>query len=142
MLPPKVAPIQVVVIPVSQHKEGVLEKASGIRDRLSGLVRVRMDDSDKTPGWKFNEYEMKGVPLRIEIGPKDIEKGQVVLVRRDTREKVFVPMDELETRVPELLDSIHGNLLEKATRLRDEKTYIAVEMSEFTKILETSPGFI
>ncbi|NMA33934.1 MAG: proline--tRNA ligase [Clostridiaceae bacterium] len=142
VLPPKVAPIQVVVIPVSQHKEGVLEKASGIRDRLSGLVRVRMDDSDKTPGWKFNEYEMKGVPLRIEIGPKDIEKGQVVLVRRDTREKVFVPMDELETRVPELLDSIHGNLLEKATRLRDEKTYIAVEMSEFTKILETTPGFI
>lgn len=142
VLPPKVAPIQVVVIPVSQHKEGVLEKASEIRDRLSGLVRVRMDDSDKTPGWKFNEYEMKGVPLRLEIGPKDIEKGQVVLVRRDTREKVFVPMDELEVKVPEVLDSIHRNLLEKAARLRDEKTYIAVEMPEFANILETTPGFI
>ncbi|NLH96690.1 MAG: proline--tRNA ligase [Clostridiaceae bacterium] len=142
VLPPKVAPIQVVVIPISQHKEGVLEKASEITARLSGIVRVRMDDSDKTPGWKFNEYEMKGVPIRLEIGPKDIEKGQVVLVRRDTREKVFVPMDELEARVPELLDAIHKNLLEKATRLRNEKTYTAVEMSEFRRIIETTPGFI
>jgi len=142
VLPPKVAPIQVVVIPISQHKEGVLEKASEITARLSGIVRVRMDDSDKTPGWKFNEYEMKGVPIRLEIGPKDIEKGQVVLVRRDTREKVFVPMDELEARVPELLDVIHKNLLEKATRLRNEKTYTAVEMSEFRRIIETTPGFI
>lgn len=142
VLPPKVAPIQVVVIPISQHKEGVLEKASEITARLSGIVRVRMDDSDKTPGWKFNEYEMKGVPIRLEIGPKDIEKGQVVLVRRDTREKVFVPMDELEARMPELLDVIHKNLLEKATRLRNEKTYTAVEMSEFRRIIETTPGFI
>lgn len=142
VLPPKVAPIQVVVIPISQHKEGVLEKASEITARLSGIVRVRMDDSDKTPGWKFNEYEMKGVPIRLEIGPKDIEKGQVVLVRRDTREKVFVPMDELEAKVPELLDAIHKNLLEKATRLRNEKTYTAVEMSEFRRIIETTPGFI
>lgn len=142
VLPPKVAPIQVVVIPISQHKEGVLEKASEITARLSGIVRVRMDDSDKTPGWKFNEYEMKGVPIRLEIGPKDIEKGQIVLVRRDTREKVFVPMDELEARVPELLDAIHKNLLEKATRLRNEKTYTAVEMSEFRRIIETTPGFI
>ena len=142
VLPPGVAPIQVVVIPVSQHKDGVLEKASEITARLSGIVRVKMDDSDKTPGWKFNEYEMKGVPLRLEIGPKDIEKGQVVLVRRDTREKEFVPMDELEARVAELLDSIHRNLLEKATRLRNEKTYTAVDMSGFAKILETTPGFI
>ncbi|HOQ07728.1 MAG TPA: proline--tRNA ligase [Clostridiales bacterium] len=142
VLPPRVAPIQVIVIPISQHKEGVLEKASEITARLSGIVRARMDDSDKTPGWKFNEYEMKGVPLRLEVGPKDIEKGQVVLVRRDTREKVFVPMDELETRVPELLDEIHKNLLEKATRLRNEKTYTAVEMSEFRRIIETTPGFI
>ncbi len=80
VLPPRVAPVQVVVIPVSQHKEGVLEKASELCNRLSKIARVKMDDSDKTPGWKFSEYEMKGVPIRLEIGPKDIEKGQVVLV--------------------------------------------------------------
>jgi prolyl-tRNA synthetase len=142
VLPPKVAPVQVVVIPVSQHKEGVLEKASEICSRLSGSFRTRMDDSDKSPGWKFSEYEMKGVPVRLEIGPKDIEKGQVVLVRRDTREKVFVPMDELEDRLAELLDSIHRNLLEKATRLRNEKTYTAVDFSQFEKIINTTPGFI
>ena len=142
VLPPRVAPVQVVVIPVSQHKEGVLEKASEICSRLSGSVRVKMDDSDKSPGWKFSEYEMKGVPVRLEIGPKDIEKGQVVLVRRDTREKVFVPIDELEGRIDELLDSIHLNLLDKATKLREEKTFTAVELSQFEEIINATPGFI
>jgi prolyl-tRNA synthetase len=137
-----VAPVQVVVIPVSQHKEGVLEKASELVAGLSKTVRVKMDDSDKSPGWKFSEYEMKGVPIRLEIGPKDIEKGQVVLVRRDTREKSFVPIDELEAKVTELLDSIHNNLLSKAAALRDEKTYTAVEMPEFERIISETPGFI
>ena len=130
------------VIPISQHKEGVLEKASEICSMLSESFRVKMDDSDKSPGWKFSEYEMKGVPIRLEIGPKDIEKGQVVLVRRDTREKVFVPISELNEKVQELLDSIHSNLLRKATESRDEKTYTAFDMDEFEKIINTTPGFI
>jgi prolyl-tRNA synthetase len=142
VLPPRVAPVQVIVIPVSQHKEGVLEKASEICSRLSGVVRAKMDSSDKSPGWKFSEYEMKGVPVRLEIGPKDIEKGQVVLVRRDTGEKIFVPIDEIETKVTELLDSIHDSLLNKAAKLRDEKTYTAVEFSEFERIINQTPGFI
>lgn len=142
VLPPKVAPVQVIVIPVSQHKEGVLEKATAICEGLSEIVRVKMDDSDKSPGWKFSEYEMKGVPIRLEIGPKDIEKGQVVLVRRDTREKLFVPIDELSSRIPELLDSIQKNLLAQATALRDAKTFTAVDMKEFEKIISSTPGFI
>jgi len=142
VLPPKVAPVQVIVIPISQHIEGVLEKASEICNRLSGIVRVKMDDSDKSPGWKFSEYEMKGVPVRLEIGPKDIEKGQVVLVRRDNREKVFVPMDEIETKVPEILDTVQKDLLEKARVLRDEKTFTAFDMDEFERIISETPGFI
>jgi prolyl-tRNA synthetase len=120
----------------------VLEKASELTARLSRIARVKMDDTDKSPGWKFSEYEMKGVPVRLEIGPKDIEKGQVVLVRRDTREKAFVPIEELETRVAELLDSIHANLLGKATALREEKTFTAVELQEFERIINETPGFI
>lgn len=142
VLPPEVAPIQLVVIPVQQHKEGVLEKATEIKERLAKVARVRMDDSDKMPGWKFSEYEMRGVPLRLEIGPKDIEKNQCVLVRRDTREKVFVSLDELETKVPQLLSEIQTALLEKARALRDEKTYSAVTLEEFTQVVENTPGFI
>ncbi|MFR2466255.1 MAG: proline--tRNA ligase, partial [Clostridia bacterium] len=96
VLPPKVAPIQVAIIPIAQHKEGVLEKAREIADRLSETFRVKLDASDQSAGWKFSEYEMKGVPLRLEIGPKDIDKNQCVLVRRDNREKLFVSLHELE----------------------------------------------
>lgn len=142
VLPPKVAPVQLVVIPVQQHKEGVLEKANELYERLSKVVRAKLDDSDKSPGWKFSEHEMKGVPVRLEVGPKDIEKNQVVLVRRDTREKIFVSMDELETKVPELLDEIQTNLFNKAKALRDEKTYTAVNMDEFERIINNTPGFI
>jgi prolyl-tRNA synthetase len=142
VLPPEVAPLQVVVIPVQQHREGVLEKASELKTRLSGAVRVKVDDSDKSPGWKFSEYEMKGVPVRLEIGPKDIEKGQVVLVRRDTGEKRFVSMKGLEKTVIGLLKEIQGNLLEKARLLREQKTYTAGTFDEFEKILDGTPGFI
>ena len=142
VLPPKVAPIQVIVIPVSQHIEGVIEKAAAIKDRLSKIVRVKMDTSDKMPGWKFSEYEMKGVPVRLEIGPKDIAKNQVVLVRRDTREKIFVPIDELETKVKELLDDVQLSLYNKAKERRDEKTYTATTLEEFKEIADTKPGFI
>lgn len=142
VLPPEVAPVQVMVIPISQHKEGVLEKANELKEKLSGKVRVKIDDTDKSPGWKFSEYEMKGIPLRLEIGPKDIEKNQVVLVRRDTREKTFVSMDTLETAVVKLLEDIQNDLLEKARSMREQKTYKAVEMDEFAKIIEETPGFI
>ena len=91
VLPPAVAPIQLVIIPIASHKEGVLDKANELRNKLASVCRVKLDDSDNSAGWKFSEYEMKGVPLRLEIGPKDIEKEQVVLARRDTHEKIFCP---------------------------------------------------
>ncbi|KPU45474.1 proline--tRNA ligase [Oxobacter pfennigii] len=142
VLPPKVAPIQVVIIPISQHVEGVVGKANEIKDRISKIARVKMDTSDKMPGWKFNEYEMKGVPVRLEIGPKDIEKNQVVLVRRDTREKTFVSLDEIETKLPELLEDIQKSLYDKAKSVREEKTYKAADIEELKELAENKPGFI
>lgn len=142
VLPPKVAPTQVVIIPVSQHVEGVLDKANELKDRISKVARVKMDTSDKMPGWKFSEYEMKGVPVRLEVGPKDIEKNQVVLVRRDTREKYFVPMDELEQRITELLEDVHISLYNKAKANREEKSYGALNMDEFKETADKKPGFI
>lgn len=142
VLPPKVAPTQVVIIPIAQHKAGVLEKVAELKAKLEKSFRVKADDTDKSAGWKFSEYEMKGVPLRLEIGPKDIEKNQAVLVRRDTREKIFVSLDELEQKVQELLDEIQENLLKKAAERRDSKTYTAKNMEEFEKILAETSGFI
>jgi prolyl-tRNA synthetase len=142
VLPPMVAPVQVVIIPVAQHKAGVLDKANEIKNKLSAFARVKMDDSDKMPGWKFSEYEMKGVPLRLEIGPKDIDKNQAVLVRRDNGEKIFISLDELEKRVSEVLDDIQSNLLEKARKHRDSRTFKAQTIEEFEKILNETQGFI
>ncbi len=142
VLPPAVAPTQVIIIPVSQHKEGVLVKANELKEKLSAKFRVKMDDSDKMPGWKFSEYEMKGVPLRLEIGPKDIEKNQAVLVRRDNREKIFVSLDNLEETVENTLADIQNSLLEKARELRDKKTYTATNIDEFEQIINTTPGFV
>jgi prolyl-tRNA synthetase len=141
-LPPRVAPIQLVIVPIAQHKEGVIDKANELKDRLSKIARVKVDSSDKMPGWKFSEYEMKGVPIRLEVGPKDIEKNQVVLVRRDTREKIFVSMDELETKVPELLEDIHNAMYEAAKKAREEKTSSAKTMEEFKDIVENKTGFV
>ena len=105
VLPPRIAPTQVIVIPVAQHKEGVIEANTAVMDRLKAAgFRVKMDDSDHAPGWKFAEYEMKGVPLRLELGPKDIEKNQCVLVRRDSGEKTFVSLDGIEETVAQMLD--------------------------------------
>ena len=142
VLPPRIAPIQVMVIPIAMQKEGVIEKAQELTDRLKKVVRVKNDLTDKNPGWKFSEYEMKGVPLRIEIGPKDIEKNQCVLVRRDTGEKTFVSLDNIEESVTKLLDDIQNNLYNKALENRKNKTYTAKNMDEFTKILDEHPGFI
>lgn len=142
VLPPKIAPTQVIIVPISQHIEGVLQKAEEVKERLSKVARVKMDTSDKMPGWKFSEYEMKGVPVRVEIGPKDVEKNQAVLVRRDTREKIFVPLDEIENRVLALLNDIHKSLYEKALANREQKTYTAKSLEEFKEIADNKPGFI
>lgn len=142
VLPPNVAPVQLVIVPIAQHKPGVLDKAAEITEMLSKVCRVKFDDSDKMPGWKFSEYEMKGVPLRLEIGPRDLENNQVVLVRRDNREKEIVSIDNLTTAVPEILAKVQKGLLDKATALLSDKTYTAVTLENFEKILTETPGFI
>ncbi len=142
VLPPKVAPIQVAIIPIQQKKEGVLEKAFELRDRLSGSFRVKVDDTDKSPGFKFAEAEMRGFPLRLEIGPKDIEAGKCVLCRRDTREKIEVALEDVEAKVAELLETIHSDMLERARTHREEHTYIAKDMAEFEKIFTEKAGFV
>jgi prolyl-tRNA synthetase len=142
VLPPNVAPVQLVIVPVQQHVEGVLDKAFELKEKLSKVCRVKVDDSDKMPGWKFSEYEMRGVPLRLEVGPKDIQKNQVVLVKRENREKLFVPMDELETRIPELLKEIQTSLYNKALAHREARTFKATTMDEMQSILDSNPGFI
>ena len=143
VLPPKIAPIQVIVLPIAQHKPGVLEKAQELVDRLAKLgLRVKGDFSDNSPGWKFANWEMKGVPLRIEIGPKDIENNQCVAVRRDDREKLFLSLDELDTKVPELLDAVQKSLYEKAKINMEEHTYPAYSLEEAKKLQEEKGGFI
>ncbi len=143
VLPPKIAPTQLMIIPIAQHKEGVLDKADELFERLKAIgIRVKVDDSEKSPGFKFSEQEMRGIPLRIEIGPRDIENNQCILVRRDNGEKTTVSLDELETVVPALLETIHTAMFEKAKAHRDARTYTATDMDAFAKQLETSPGFI
>ena len=142
VLPPKIAPIQVAIIPVAQHKEGVLEKAAELKAELAKSWRVKLDDSDHAPGWKFAEYEMKGVPVRVEIGPKDIEKNQCVVVRRDTREKAFVPLDELSAFVESLMKTIHQDMYDRAAKNTQEKTFVATSHEEFLDIAKNRPGFI
>jgi len=142
VLPPRIAPVQLMIVPIAQHKEGVLEKASELLNRLKGSVRVKMDDSDKSPGFKFSEQEMRGIPLRIEIGPKDIENNQCILARRDNGEKITVSLDELETVVPELLETIQNDMFEKALAHREARTFSATNLDDFAAQLEETPGFI
>ena len=141
VLPPRIAPTQVMIIPIQQKKAGVLEKAYEIKDMLKGC-RVKVDDTDKSPGWKFSEAEMRGIPVRIEIGPKDIEAGQVVIVRRDTREKQIVPFAELSQKVEETLAAMQAEMLERAKTHREEHTFIARNYEEFKHIVENKPGFV
>ena len=143
VLPPAVAPIQVIVIPVQQHKEGVLEAAGKIVDTLKAAgIRVKMDDSEQSPGWKFSEYEMKGVPLRIEIGPRDIADNKCVIVRRDNREKSFVSIDTLVQSVNNGLTALTTALYEKALKHREERTYSAQTLDELIKIASEKNGYI
>ncbi|RZS94104.1 proline--tRNA ligase [Cuneatibacter caecimuris] len=142
VLPPRIAPTQVMIIPIAQHKEGVLEKAEELRAMLKNDYRVKVDATDKSPGWKFSEQEMRGIPLRIEVGPKDIEAGQAVIVRRDTREKTVVPFEELQGKVGEILETMQKEMLERARNHRDAHTTEAVTYEEFKDAVANKPGFI
>ena len=143
VLPPKIAPIQVIVLPIAQHKPGVLEKAQELVDRLQKTgLRVKGDFTDNSPGWKFANWEMKGVPLRVEIGPKDIENNQCVVVRRDNREKIFLSLDELEAKIPELLETVHKALYDNAKANMEEHTYAAFSLEEAKKLQQEKGGFI
>ena len=143
VLPPRIAPIQVIVLPIAQHKPGVIEKAQELIDRLKAAgIRVKGDFSDNSPGWKFAEYEMKGIPLRIEIGPKDMEKSQCMTCRRDNGEKTIVSLDELETAVPQLLDAVQAGLFEKAKANLDSHIFEAHSLEEAKALQEEKGGFI
>ena len=142
ILPPKIAPTQVIIVPIAQHKPGVLDKANEIAAQLKKDFRVKVDSSDKQPGWKFAEYEMKGVPLRLEIGPKDIEKNQCVLVRRDNNEKLFVSLDNLSEEIAKALEAVHNGLYERALQNLENRTYVATTHEEFLDIAKNKSGYI
>lgn len=143
VLPPAVAPIQAIVIPVAQHKEGVIEKATELQERIKKVCRVKMDASNNTPGWKFAEYEMKGVPLRIEIGPKDIENNQCVIVTRHNREKTFVSLDNLEETVLQKLREVRDGIYNSALENRERRTYICKNTDEIIQALDKNgDGFV
>lgn len=143
ILPPRIAPIQVVIIPAAQHKEGVLENANALKDRLIAAgLRVKLDDSDNSAGWKFSQYEMKGVPVRLEIGPRDIASNSCVLVSRVTREKKFVSLDNIEAEVQAMLDQVHGELCARVEQNLSEKTFVAHNHDEFLDIAANKPGYI
>lgn len=141
LLPPKIAPTQVMIVPIMQRKEGVLEKAAELKEKLSRF-RVKVDDTDKSPGWKFSEQEMRGIPLRVEIGPKDIEANQAVIVRRDTREKITVSLDEIESKIEEVLSVMQSELFKKARAHRDANIHEVKDYESFKETAEDKAGFI
>ncbi len=142
VLPPAIAPIQTVIVPIASHKEGVTEKATELYERLKKTCRAKIDLSDNTPGWKFAEYEMKGVPVRIEIGPRDIENNVCVAVRRDNGEKTIISLDNLEQEVAKLLESVTQGLYNKALDSRDSMTNVATDLEEMIETADNKPGFI
>ncbi len=142
-LPPRIAPIQAVIVPVAMHKEGVKEKAEELYKRLSAKYRIELDTREQySPGYKFNDWEMRGVPVRIEIGPRDIEAGKCVIVRRDTAEKIEVNLGELEVKLNEILELIQQNMYDICKKRVEEKTTIAKNMEEFTKNIDENQGYI
>jgi len=143
VLPPAVAPIQTVIIPIAQHKEGVLEKSAELRDRLAKSFRVKLDDTDNSAGWKFSEYEMKGVPVRLEIGPRDIENNQCVLVTRHDRQKYIVSLDNIEAEIAEKLQMVRDGIYQKALENREKHTYECKTIDEINaKLAENGDGFV
>ena len=143
VLPPKIAPTQVVILPVAQHKPGVLEAAAQLKERLTAAgFRVKVDDSDNSMGWKCAEYEMKGVPLRVECGPRDLENGQCVLVRRTDREKIVCQLEDLETAVAEQLEAVHNGMYERAKKNLEDHIYEAHSLEEAKELQEKNGGFV
>ena len=143
VLPPKVAPIQIVILPVAQHKPGVLEAAVQLKERLEQAgFRVKLDDSDNSMGWKCAEYEMKGVPLRVECGPRDLQNNQCVLVRRTDREKIVVSLDQLEAAAAEQLELVHQGMYQRAKKNLEEHIYEAHSLEEAKRIQEENGGFV
>jgi prolyl-tRNA synthetase len=145
VLPPLVAPFQVVIVPIGRDnwRETVLPRAQEIQRELQAAgIRVTLDERDERPGWKFAEWELRGVPLRLELGPKDIEKSQVLVARRDTREKLGVPMDGLVARIRELLIDVQQTLIARARAFREERTTRAKTYDEFKQLMEGRPGFV
>lgn len=142
VLPPRIAPTQLMIIPIAAHKPGVTEKAEELEARLRKVFRVKADYSDNSPGWKFSQYEMKGVPLRLEIGPRDIENNRCVLVRRDNREKIEVSLDDLETEVARVLEAEQQALFDAAKARRDSMTFSCADLDSFVDTAQNKPGFI
>ncbi len=143
VLPPRIAPTQAVVIPIQQRKEGVLEKAAEVKEALAKAgIRVKLDDSDKSPGWKFSEQEMRGIPVRIELGPKDIEAGQAVIVRRDTREKIETSLETLAETVQEVLATMQSDMLARAKHHLETHISEARDYEEFKDAVANKPGFV
>ncbi len=142
ILPPRIAPTQIMIIPIRQQEETVQNKVEEIRSRLAREFSVKVDMSDKSPGWKFSEQEMRGIPVRIEIGPKDVEANQCVVVRRDNGEKTTVSFDEIETKMAEILETMQKEMFERAKKHRDEHVYDATDYETFKKTVEEKPGFV
>ena len=142
-LPPRVAPIQAVLVPIAAHKEGVIEKTSAIYDSLKNKFRMKFDDRDNvSPGFKFNDWEMRGVPVRIEIGPRDLEEGVAVLVRRDTSEKITVKIEDLETELEKLLETIQQAMFDACVERKNNKTTVAYSLEEIEKNLAENQGYV
>ena len=143
VLPPKIAPVQTMIIPIMQKKAGVLEKAEELRQKLEEAgFKLKVDDSDKSPGWMFSEQEVQGIPTRVEIGPKDIEKNQAVIVRRDTREKIFVSLDELDVKLKEVLEQMQQDMYDRAKKHLEEHIVEATTWDEFKEHIEKQDGFV
>lgn len=142
-LPPKIAPIQAVIVPVAAHKEGVLEAANALFEKLNGNFRMKLDDRDQySPGYKFNDWEMRGVPVRIELGPRDIENNKCVVVRRDTSEKIEVSLDEIQEKLATILEDIQTNMFNMCKENVERRTTIAKTMEEFKHNLEVNQGYV
>jgi prolyl-tRNA synthetase len=145
VLPPRIAPYQVAIVPIGRDdwRETVLPKAKELQAQLAAAgLRVTLDQRDERPGWKFAEWELRGVPVRVEIGPKDIEKSAVMVARRDTREKQSIAMDGLPQRIAQLLDEVQKNLFERARQFRAEHTQRVATYDEFKQVMEGRPGFV
>ena len=142
-LPPKVAPIQAVIVPVAAHKQGVLESANSLFEKLNKNYRMKLDDRDQySPGFKFNDWEMRGIPARIELGPRDIENNKCVVVRRDTNEKIEVSLDEIEEKLGNILEDIQTNMFNMCKEDVEKRTTIATNMEEFKHNLEVNQGYV